>query len=231
VSAHRGTIVLVAGVLLGLTLPSVSAALFDFDLTSLGRRGGVLSGPVRTPTTLPFFDPDQLLTEDDTRDVVAIDQLFAAYVFYHDTFDGERLASLFLPDGIFEDVYNNYGTLEPTFGVGGLGCVLRGQEQIAKFISDEVAGNPRFPSPFPGHSHHQITSKLIKVDGDHATLTAAWHNTSVNDATGAITIGITGEYLTDFTRTPDGWKIAHNRPIVDHPGVTSVCDLNGPIPR
>jgi hypothetical protein len=226
-SVAKTSTVLVVGVLLGLTLLPVRAD--PPDLTSLGQ--GLLSGPVLQATELPFFDADQILTQDDARDVVAIDQLFAAYVFYHDTFDGERLASLFLPNGIFEDVYNNYGTLEPTFGLGGHGCVLRGQAQITKFISNEVAGNSLFPSPFPGHSHHQITSKLIKVHGDHATLTAAWHNTSVNDATGIITIGITGEYLTDFTRTKDGWKIAHNRAIVDHPGITAVCDLNGPIPR
>jgi hypothetical protein len=218
--------VLAAGMMAGLTLAPVRA---DYtDLTSLGQ--SLLSGPVLQPTELPFLNPDQLLTENDARDVVAIDQLFAAYVFYHDTFDGQRLASLFLPDGIFEDVYNNYGTLEPTFGIGGLGCVLRGQAQIAKFISNEVAGNALFPSPFPGHSHHQVTSKLIKVNGNHATLTAAWHNTSVDDTTGAVTVSITGEYLTDFTRTSAGWKIAHNRAIVDHPGVTTVCDLNGPVP-
>ena len=202
-----------------------------FSLTALGERGGVLSGPVLQPVVLPFLNADQLLTKGDTRDIVAIDQLFAAYVFYHDTFDGERLASLFTPDGIFEDVYNNYGTLEPTFGIGGLGCVLRGRDQIAKFISDEVIGNSRFPSAFPGHSHHIVTSKLIKVDGDAATMTAAWLGVSTNDATGAASVTITGEYLTDFRRTKDGWKISHNRPIVDRRGVTGVCDLNGPIPR
>jgi ketosteroid isomerase-like protein len=201
-----------------------------FDLVSLGE--GILSGPVLAPVVLPFLNADQLLSKkDDTKDIVAIDQLFAAYVFYHDTFDGERLASLFTPDGIFEDVYNDYGTLEPTFGVGGLGCVLRGRDQIAKFISDEVIGNSRFPSPFPGHSHHIVTSKLIKVDGDTATMAAAWLGVGTNDTTGAASVTITGEYLTDFKRTNDGWQISHNRPIVDRRGATGVCDLNGPIPR
>jgi hypothetical protein len=199
------------------------------SLTDLGK--GPLAGPVLGPVTLPFLNADQLLNKGNIADVVAIDQLFSAYVFYHDTFDGERLASLFTPDGIFEDVYNNYGTLEPTFGIGGLGCVLRGREQIARFISDEVAGNARFPSPFPGHSHHIVTSKLIRVDGDTATMTAAWLGVSTNDTTGAASVTITGEYLTDFKRTNEGWKISHNRPIVDRRGVTGVCDLNGPIPR
>jgi hypothetical protein len=54
---------------------------------------------------------------------------------------------------------------------------------------------------------------------------------SENDTTGAYTIPVGGEYLVDFTRTRNGWLIAHNRAIVDHPGVTTVCDLYGPIPR
>ena len=185
---HRAMMILGAGVLLGLTLSAVSAGLID--LTSPGE--GSLAGPLLKPTTLPFLDADQLLTKGDTADVVAIDQLFAAYVFYHDSMDGERLASLFLPDGIFEDVYNDYGTLEPTYGVGGLGCVLTGREQIAKFISDESAGNPNFPSPFPGHGHHNVSSKLIRVDGNHATLTATWHYVSVNDLTNVYTIPVGG---------------------------------------
>jgi|GEM_PF-5313320 len=226
---------LMAGVLilaLSTLFPGPIAPAFGgepFSLTDLGK--GPLAGPVLGPVTLPFLNADQLLSKGNTADIVAIDQLFSAYVFYHDTFDGERLASLFTPDGIFEDVYDNYGTLEPTFGIGGLGCVLRGRDQIAKFISDEVIGNARFPSPFPGHSHHIVTSKLIKVDGDTATMTAAWLGVSTNDATGAASVTITGEYLTDFKRTNEGWKISHNRPIVDRRGVTGVCDLNGPIPR
>jgi len=69
------------------------------------------------------------------------------------------------------------------------------------------------------------------VDGDTATMTAAWLGVSTNDTTGAASVTITGEYLTDFQRTKGGWLISHNRPIVDRKGVTGVCDLNGPIPR
>jgi hypothetical protein len=109
--------------------------------------------------------------------------------------------------------------------------VLKGRDQIVRYIGNQVSGNAHFPSPFPGHSHHIVTSKLIKVDGNTATLTAAWLGIGTNDTTGAISINIAGEYLTDFKRTGEGWKISHNRPIVDRRGVTGTCDLNGPIPR
>ena len=80
--------------------------------------------------------------------VVAITQLWSAYVFYHDTFDPERFASLFLPDGIFDQEYNDQGMLVPVSGIGGMGCVLRGRGQIAEFISLETNGAT--PLSFPG---------------------------------------------------------------------------------
>jgi hypothetical protein len=73
----------------------------------------------------PYVDPDQIYDQGPTRDIVAITQLWSAYVFYHDTFDPERFASLFLPNGIFDQEYNDHGMLVPVSGVGGMGCVLR----------------------------------------------------------------------------------------------------------
>jgi hypothetical protein len=229
VNVRKGTTIIAISAFLSLALPSVRAQVIS--LATLG--DDLLNGPVLEPTRLPFLDPNQLLDQKsrDARDIVAIEQVHAAYVFYHDAFDGERLASLFTPDGIFEDVYNNYGTLQPTFGTGGLGCVLRGRAQIAKFIADEELGNAAFPAPFPGHGHHQVTSKLVNVSGDTATLTAAYLYTSVNDATGTVSVTTTGEYITDFVRTPTGWMISHNRALVDIPGPSTVCDLQGPLPR
>jgi hypothetical protein len=226
---------LLAGILilaLSTLLPGPIAPAFGgepFSLTDLGK--GPLAGPVLGSVTLPFLNADQLLSKGNTADIVAIDQLFSAYVFYHDTFDGERLASLFTPDGIFEDVYDNYGTLEPTFGIGGLGCVLRGRDQIAKFISDEVIGNARFPSPFPGHSHHIVTSKLIKVDGDTATMTAAWLGVSTEIFQPSFVRLKSVRYSPVIVTDAAPVASLDNRPIVDRRGVTGVCDLNGPIPR
>jgi hypothetical protein len=234
---RTGIAILGLSALLSIALPLVGTKADDNnnnnkstdDLVSLGQT--ILKGPVLKPTKIPFLNRNQLVTKGDPDDIVAIDQLFSLYAFYHDTQDGERLASLFTEDGIFEDLLNNYGTLQPNFGTSGLGCVLRGRAQIAKFIADEVATNPKFPSPVPVHGHHIVTSKLIRVDGNNATLFATFFAATNNDVSGAVTIGPIGEYITDFVKTSQGWMISHNRPILDFAAATTFCDLHGPIPR
>jgi hypothetical protein len=67
---------------------------------------------------------------------VAIKQVFSAYVFYNDSHNGPGLASLYLPNGVDDHGYNNgAGEILPSFGIGGNGCVLRGTQQIATYIS------------------------------------------------------------------------------------------------
>jgi SnoaL-like domain len=237
---HTGIAVLGLSALLSFALPLAGTKADDNkndkkstdDLVSLGQT--ILKGPVLAPVKIPFLNPNQLITKGDPADIVAIDQLFALYGFYHDTSDGERLASLFTEDGIFEDLFNNFGTLQPNRGTGGLGCILRGRAQIARFIFDETASNPKYPTSVPVQAHHIITSKLIRVDGDNATLYGTFFEATNNPVTGAVSVGSVGEYITDFVRapgTPNGWLISHDRPILDFAGASTVCDLFGPIPR
>jgi hypothetical protein len=197
----------------------------------------VPSGPILPPgIKFPYMDPDQLFDEDDTPDTVAINQLWSTYVFYHDTSDGPRLASLFIPDGIFDQEFNNNGTLVPASGVGGQGCILRGRAQISEFISLEKKNAP--PLTFPGTSHHKVSSLLIKVDGDEAVMIAPWFSLSFNATTGATSVSDGGTYMTKFKRTQDqGWLIEANHIVFDFPrgappldlSPQTICNLNGPV--
>ena len=135
-------------------------------------------------------------------------------------------------DGIFEDLYNDTakGTLDPTKGVGGLGCTMVGRKQIAQYI--KVSGTPE-PLAFPGHSHHMPTAEIVSIDrfGITATMTANFQLVSTNDTTGAVTSGLTADYIVDFRRDPiAGWQITRILPINDSAGVSSSCSMNRPIP-
>jgi hypothetical protein len=186
---------------------------------------GKILGPVSV-NSLQLQD----ITTDDPADISAILQIFHAYVYFHDTHNGQALASLFTPDGIFEDLYNNTanGTLDPTKGVGGLGCTMVGRAQIAQYII--VSGGTLLA--FPGHSHHMPTSEVVTIDKDRhsATLTANFQVVSTNTA-GAVSAGLTADYIVDFVRIAgDVWQISRILPINDSPGVSSSCSMNGPIP-
>jgi SnoaL-like domain len=227
---------------LSLILLSVAIAPVQADSSGTQNRNQsdittvIPSGPILLPgVKFPYMDPNQLYDVDHVQDVIAITQLWAAYVFYHDTFDPVRFASLFLPDGIFDQEWNNGGTLVPASGIGGNGCVLRGRAQIEKFISLETNGAT--PLTFPGPSHHKISSPLIKVDGDTATLVAPWFSLSFNTSTGANTVFDGGTYLVKFQRTNQGWLIQANHVVFDFPRGSPpldlepqpICTLNGPI--
>ena len=137
----------------------------------------------------------ELYSEDHTADVVAIDQVWSAYVYYNDASDGTGVASLFTPNGVDQHLWNNYGTLVPSFGVGdvpaidrfgvnegtnGAGCVLRGRGQIATYFVR--IHNPDYPtitcrSPVETSpaspiemSRSSVCLRLVEVawdDGDH----------------------------------------------------------------
>jgi hypothetical protein len=186
-----------------------------------------LSVPLVKPIQFPPLNADQLFDQDHGADIVAIEQVFAAYVFYNDSHDGADMASLYLPNGVDDHGYNNgAGEILPNSGISGLGCVLTGQAQIAKYISD-VYGPPVLP--YPGHSHHVVTSKLVKVVGDDAMMQAVWYG--VNNTTSTVSFSLGGVYLTTYKRTNDGWKIRTNHVIWDQPLTSTICDLYGPIPR
>jgi ketosteroid isomerase-like protein len=183
----------------------------------------------------------ELFSEDHTEDVVAIEQVWAAYSYYNDTMNGAGMASLFTPDGVDQHFWDDHGKLIPDFGIVapgdetknmtpegelGSGCVLRGRAQIEYYF-----GKKRVPEPiaWPGHTHHETPSIMVKVadDGQTAVMTAPFVVAGQNDkGEGHLA---TGGYRAFFKKTAEGWEIVELYAINDHPAVTQGCDVNGPI--
>lgn len=183
----------------------------------------------------------QLFSEDHTADVVAIQQVWGAYTFFNDSYNGPGMASLFTPDGVDQHLWDDgHGKLIPDFGLvapadeghnmtpegpRGSGCILHGREQISYYF-----GIKREPAPiaWPAHMHHETPSILVKVsdDGRTAVLSAPDIIVGVNDkGEGHFT---TGGKRAFFIKTPEGWEIAELYAINDHPTITQGCDLQGP---
>lgn len=65
-------------------------------------------------------------------------------------------------------------------------------------------------------TQHMLGQMLIDVDGDRATAETycrAYHETEGADGPEEVIVG--GRYLDDLIRTPDGWRIAHRRYVMD----------------
>lgn len=184
----------------------------------------------------------ELFSEDHTSDIVAIQQVWAAYTYYNDAHDGEGMASLFTEDAVDQHFWNNYGTLVPHYGIvadgdtttntpegqRGSGCVLHGRKEIAQYFGPN---RQKDPWPWPGHSHHETPSILVKVgdDGKTAVMSAPYVIAGVNEkGEGHVA---TGGYRAFFRKTSEGWEVAELYAIDDHPHVTKQCDVHGPLPR
>src|ERR1700691_4648535 len=198
------------------------------------------SGPVWTdhPNPLRIQQPTvltkhELFSEDHTSDVVAIQQVWAAYTFYNDAHDGEGMASIFTEDGVDQHLWDNgQGMLFPHYGVvaagdegknktpegpKGSGCVLRGRKEISQYFG---ASFQKDPYPWPAHVHHETPSILVKVsdDGQTAVMSAPYVIAAVNDkGEGRVA---TGGYRAFFKKTAEGWEIVELYAIDDHPRVT-----------
>lgn len=59
---------------------------------------------IQQPTVLTKHE---LFSEDHTSDVLAIEQVWAAYGYYNDSHNGPGIASLFIPNAIVHFVWNN----------------------------------------------------------------------------------------------------------------------------
>lgn len=194
---------------------------------------------IQQPTLLTKHE---LFSEGHTADVVAIEQVWAAYTFYNDSHNGEGMASLFTPNGVDQHLWNNFGKLVPHYGIvapgdtssdtpegpKGSGCILRGRKQISEYFGSSFQKDPW---PWPGHGHHETPSILVKVsdDGQTAVMSAPYVIAAVNDkGQGRVA---TGGYRAFFKKTSEGWEVAELYAIDDHPRVTSKCDVNGPLPR
>lgn len=194
---------------------------------------------VQQPTVLTKH---QLFSEDHAADVVAVQQVWAAYVFYNDSINGPAVASLFTPDGVDQHLWaDGQGKFIPHFGIvtavdegknitpmgpKGSGCVLHGREQIAYYF-----GEKRAPQPigWPEHSHHETPSILVKVsdDGQTALMSAPAVLVGV-DGKGQGHVG-SGGYRAFFKKTSEGWEIAELYAINDRPVISPGCDVDGPI--
>jgi len=178
---------------------------------------------VPTVAPVPF-------TQDHPKDVVAVEQVFSAYVYYIDSHQLENLANLFLEDGV-DDHYNNIGGVVTPVN-NGVGCAMTGHVQMIQYWARQNGTCAALPDP--GEAHHVVTSKLIHVEGDTATMKAVWFRGSttngVSGAPNTVSYGTTGEYDNIFKRTRDGWKIARDRVIFDGPTTISYCNGEGVIP-
>jgi hypothetical protein len=240
------------GVAFLLSVAFISAAL---TAVTMAVRQAQAQGPAKTsaPAWTDHPDPSrlqqprvltkhELFSEDHTADVVAIQQVWAAYTFYNDAHDGPGMASLFTADGVDQHVWDNgQGVLVPHYGIvapgdegknmtaegpKGSGCVLRGREQISFYFGKKLAPEPL---AWPGHSHHETPSILVKVsdDGRTAVMSAPYVIAGVNDkGEGRVS---TGGYRAFWKKTSEGWEIVELYAIDDHPRVTPGCGLNGPI--
>jgi hypothetical protein len=190
---------------------------FDQAVNNLLPRSGLdslglpISMPISGVFTIPAHTTEQLLSDEKhTDDIVAVMQLQALYEFYHDGNNGNAIAALFVPNGIFEDPYQDgEGHI-----CGATATVAIGAAQIAAFF-----GNSPTPLPFTTHHHHVMTSEVVKVDnnGQFATFTANYLDDAAGGVTGVsgTTLSHVGEYIDDFVKLGGKWKFVHLRPLED----------------
>ena len=190
---------------------------------------------IQQPTRLKKHE---LFSEDHTADVVAIQQVWAAYVYYNDAADGEGMASIFTEDGVDQHLWNDPPKLVPHYGINptdtpmgpkGAGCILRGRKEISWYFG---GSRQKEPLPWPGRSHHETPSILVKVSDDGKTaMMSAPYIIAGRRPDGSSQCCGTGGYRAFFKKTNEGWLIAELYAIQDNPSTTPRCDLNGPLPR
>jgi hypothetical protein len=208
--------------------------------------------PTKDVVQFPVLSKEDLYSEDHVEEAHAVETVFSAYVFANDTHNGPLAASLFSEDAIVHFVWNNHGTLVPTFGINpkptpdgmlGEGCVLTGRKDIATYFGYNRTRNLRpedkdgLAFPWPGH--HMAMNKMVKVaeDGQTAMLTTAWLTATSQPRDGTPPTGETaritgtGNYRIFFKKTSEGWLINEFYGISERPSTTNQCDLKGPLPR
>lgn len=207
--------------------------------------------PTKEIVQFPVLSKEDLFSEDHTPEVLAVESVFSAYTFANDSHNGPLAASLFTDDAIVHFVWNNHGTLVPTFGINpretpdgmlGEGCVLSGHADIAAYFGFNRTRNlgasnkDGLALPWPGH--HIATNKMVKVsdDGQSAMLTTTWVTATSQPRQGAPSaesarLTGTGMYRIFFRKTQKGWLISEFYGVSERPSTTDQCDLKGPLPR
>jgi hypothetical protein len=120
------------------------------------------------------------------EDVQAIAELKAAYCNAADggwnrpTHDSDRVASLFVEDGVWESGKSGRG--EGRAGIKALFDTFK-------------------PAPF---AFHRVSNPIIRVEGDRAT--GEWHALVAITFADGKALWIGGIYDDEFVRTPAGWR-------------------------
>ncbi len=124
-------------------------------------------------------------------DVVAIQQLAAAYCHHMDDGDGAAVASLFTDDGVLEIV-----------------------DMVQSVGKEEITANSSvFPQVMPG-GRHIVQNVWVDGDGDTASLRAYLSNVKAGDTPTAVQ---TGRYNDEVVRTSDGWRFSRRTLTLDGP--------------
>ena len=125
----------------------------------------------------------------------------------------EALADLFTEDGVDDHYQNANGIITPVNN--GAGCKMTGRAQmILEPGVSTLTPIPRYLTQVT--ATHIVTSKLIDVEGDTATLKAVWFSGSTSAGKGVF--GTTGEYDNIFQRTRDGWENSPGSSDLRHAG-------------
>ncbi len=131
------------------------------------------------------------VTSDSVSDRLAVSDLLDDYAYGVDTKDWALVASVFTYDAVLD--YSAFA------GPNGSAA------DVLAWISESVASFPL--------THHYITNRRIRIDGDTATCTAELFAPmgmpAGDDKMKLLMTG--GRYVDTFVRTSDGWKISSRR--------------------
>ena len=126
-----------------------------------------------------------------TDDIVAIQQLGAAYCHHMDDGNGAAVAALFTDDGTLEIV-----------------------DMVKSEGHEEITANCSvFPDIMPG-GRHIVQNMFVDGDGDAATMRAYLANVVVGDTPTPVQ---TGRYVDQAVRTADGWRFSSRTLTLDGP--------------
>jgi uncharacterized protein (TIGR02246 family) len=124
-------------------------------------------------------------------EIIAIEQLYAAYNFAADHGDGKGFADCFTPDGIFD--------------TGG--TRVEGSDALVE------VGNG-IPQLIPGGRH--IASNLL-IEGEGESVIGRAYLTLLATGTSPISILMTGQYEDRLVRSAGGWRFAERKFTPDSP--------------
>jgi len=174
--------------------------------------------------------------QDNTADIVAIDQLWSSYAHKLDAAEAGEVAELFTPSGgyVLMSIDSRTLRLKPTgyspssagdgtSGTPGGGCKALGHMAIVNFLTNLGLGNGH--SRYP-RDHHMIADEWIELHGNTARMKAYWVIVTGRDFGAGQTnptMKDSGRYDVTFVRTDEGWKVNEERVIFDGDMPTYPC--------